>query len=206
METLTQRIFKVPVWEKTKICDGVLSRYLRESRWFKLRQFVVFISIFLGLQGVGQAQNLQDSFTVYLVRHAEKALSFNLFNPPLTQCGGLRAERLASMLKGIALEKVYSSDFQRTLNTASPTASLQGLNVELYDPHKLEAFSQLLLDRKQDALVVGHSQSTSVLAGLLVGEKRSALDESIYDRMYQGVVVNGQGRIHLLHQAFQCDE
>lgn len=171
-----------------------------------MKQLVVFIFFFIGLQGVCHAQNLQSNFTVYLVRHAEKALSFNLFNPPLTQCGRLRAARLAGMLKNVPLEKVYSSDFQRTLDTAGPTARLQGINIELYDPHKLEAFSQLLLDRQQDALVVGHSQTTSVLAGLLAGEKREALEESVYDRIYQVVVVNDKGRIHLRHQTFECDE
>ena len=153
------------------------------------------------------AQTNQDIFTIYLIRHAEKQTQgSDPKNPPLTQCGELRAKSLATFFKTVHLKNVYSSNYKRTLNTVTPTAKFQQLEVETYDPDKLDEIQAILLKRKQDALVVGHSDTTSVLAGLLASEKLSAFDESIYDRIYQVVISNKKGRIHLLHQTFQCNE
>jgi len=51
---------------------------------------------------------------------------------------------------------------------------------------------------------VGHSDTTAVLAGLLVGEKLEEFDENIYDRLYQVVLSDRGGRIDILPQSFQC--
>ena len=61
------------------------------------------------------------------------------------------------------------------------------------------------MDRRQDALVVGHSNTTGVLAGLLVGEELGGFDLDIYDRIYQVVIYKDTGRLHLLHSVFDCD-
>ena len=66
-------------------------------------------------------------------------------------------------------------------------------------------FSQLLLDAQQDALVIGHSNTTGVLAGLLAGVSEEAFDEDIYDRLYQVVISGKQARLNLLHQSFYCE-
>ena len=63
----------------------------------------------------------------------------------------------------------------------------------------------MLLDRGQDALVVGHSNTTGVLAGLLVGEDIGAYNESIYNRVYQVVVSPSERRLHVFHTAFNCN-
>ena len=93
----------------------------------------------------------------------------------------------------------------RTKSTARPTANAKGLEIEQYDARELKDFSQLLIDRQQDALVVGHSNTTGVLAGLLVGENRGAFDLDIYDRVYQVVVYKNKGRLHLLHVSIDCN-
>ena len=73
-------------------------------------------------------------------------------------------------------------------------------------PLKEPLSPKLLIDAKQDALVVGHSHTTGVLAGLLVGKEIGAFDLDIYDRVYQVVIYQNRGRLHLLHTAFVCNE
>jgi len=69
----------------------------------------------------------------------------------------------------------------------------------------LEEFALTLKEHRRDALVVGHSNTTAVLAGLLVGDESfSTFDESIYDRIYQVVLSDSGGRIHILQQTFSC--
>ena len=160
----------------------------------------------LGLQSVALAQNESEIFTLSLVRHAEKESEANEpGNPSLTFCGELRAKALVEILSDIRLESIYSTPFERTLSTAQPIAQSKQLEIRIYDPSRLEKFSQLLLDTQQDALIVGHSNTTAVLAGLLAGESEEAFDEDIYDRLYQVVISGKQAQINLLHQSFLCE-
>ena len=144
-------------------------------------------------------------FTVYLVRHSEKELSeMDQSDPPLTSCGKERSESLSHFLSDVTIDVVYSTNYTRTINTALPTAKSKGLDIQNYDAESLESFSKQLIKRKQDALVVGHSNTTAVLAGMLVGEELGSFDESIYNRVYQVVVSKADRRLHVLHTSFDC--
>ncbi len=153
------------------------------------------------------AQDSEEIFTIYLVRHAEKELSAeNPKDPPLTQCGEQRAESLAIFLKEVNLDVIYSTAYIRTKNTAQPAAKEKGKNVKYYDPKQLEDFAKVLIQNKQDALVVGHSNTTPVLAGLLLGEDLKPFDEHIYNRIYQVVLYKDKARLNLLQTAVVCED
>jgi broad specificity phosphatase PhoE len=172
---------------------------------FKKRS-VLFLLLF-GFQMSVFAQDADAMFTIYLVRHAEKVVSEDKpRDPPLTPCGEQRAASLEVFLSSVHLDAIYSSDYIRTRNTAQRTATNRQMETRLYDPKKLEEFAKLLIERGEDALVVGHSNSTPVLAGLLVGEEMDPIDESIYNRIYQVVISNETGRLHVLHSTFDCVE
>ena len=113
---------------------------------------------------------------------------------------------MSFFLKDVPLDAVYSTDYLRTKNTAFPTAKSKELKIEYYNPNNLEQFSKLLKNLKKDVLVVGHSNTTGVLAGLLIGEEIGEFDLNIYNRVYQVVVSNENSRLHLLHTAFKCED
>lgn len=118
----------------------------------------------------------------FLVRHAEKAEGPD---PELTAAGQARAERLAAILRSAGIERIHSSDFKRTRNTAAPTAEALGLEIELYDPYDLEGLAAMLREAGGRHLVVGHSNTTPAVAELLGGEPGTEIDEPTeYDRMY----------------------
>lgn len=163
------------------------------------------VLLILGASACGAATENGEIFSVYLVRHAEKeADPGNPDDPGLSDCGVSRAESLAKILADAGLEKIYSTDYERTLATARPSAGALSLETEIYDPSDLESISRLLLERRQNALVVGHSNTTGVLAGMLTSGAREELDEDIYDRLYQVIVSGEKTRLNLLHQAFRC--
>lgn len=154
-----------------------------------------------------QFEDTEEIFTIYLVRHAEKDLStVDSSDPQLTLCGVQRAQHLNDFLDAVHLDNVYSTDYIRTQNTALPTALSKGLELVEYDGNELEAFSKKLINAREDALVVGHSNTTAVLAGLLVGAEYGEFDTSIYNRIYQVVIYKNKSRLHLLHTAFECDD
>jgi broad specificity phosphatase PhoE len=170
------------------------------KRVITMKLIVFIISIFASCSLLAD-----EMYSVYLVRHAEKDLSNpDNRNPELLPCGSDRSERLADILANVDLKAIYSTDFARTRSTAKPTANAKKLPVQIYDPYKLDVFSEQLAAKKQDALVVGHSNTTNVLAGKLAGIELEELDEEEYDRLYQVVVANGSAKLQLLHQAFRC--
>jgi len=161
-----------------------------------------FVALTLGSDS--DAQN-NEIFTIYLVRHSEKDhTSENTSDLPLSECGKQRAIALSRFLDEVHLEAVYSTNYTRTQNTASPTADSKEIEITLYNGQDFETFSNLLLDTQQDALVVGHSNTTGVLAGLLVNQEIGDIDLDIYDRIYQVVICGETRQLHLFHSSFKC--
>ena len=148
-----------------------------------------------------------DAFTIYLVRHSEKDhTSENTSDLPLSECGEQRSKALSHFLSEVELEAIYSTDFRRTINTAMPTADKKDIEITLYNEEDVKSFSNLLLENKQNALVVGHSNTTGVLAGLLVNEDIEDIDLDIYDHIYQVVVADKSRTLNLFHSSFKCTE
>ena len=150
------------------------------------------------------AQQSPALFTIYLVRHAEKQTLLD--DPPLTSCGEKRAVAMKEFWSDVPIDVVYSTDYKRTTGTAAPVADAKDLEIQTYAPNALEALKEMLMTKQQDAIVVGHSNTTAVLAGLLIGEEMGSFDESIYNRIYQVVVSNKQQRLHVFHTAFECND
>jgi broad specificity phosphatase PhoE len=171
------------------------------------KTYIIIILIILGFKTDVYAQVNNETFTLYLVRHSEKDLtSDNYTDPSLTPCGKQRAESLSSFFSAVNFDAIYSTNYNRTINTALPTATSKDLEIIKYDADKLKDFSKFLLKNKQDALIVGHSNTTAVLAGLLVGEELGEFDLDIYNRVYQVVIYNNSARLHLLHTTFDCKD
>ncbi|WP_196140738.1 phosphoglycerate mutase family protein [Aliikangiella sp. G2MR2-5] len=127
-----------------------------------------------------------NTFTLYFVRHAEKANEPKT-DPELTVQGHERAKNLATMLSKTALSKIYSTRYQRTLQTAAVSADIKALVVTHYDPRQLKEFADKLLQDKVSALVVGHSNTTPTLIRL-IGGKAENIDESRYGDLFQLII------------------
>ena len=170
-------------------------------------KYLIIIIIILGFHSSLGAQNDDELVTIYLVRHSEKdLLSNDHSDPPLSKCGEQRSESLSVFLREVNLDVIYSTDYNRTRKTALPTALSKGLIIKKYNSQHLEEFSKSLINNKQDVLVVGHSNTTAVLAGLLVGKELEAFDLDIYDRIYQVVISKNASQINLLHSTFVCTD
>lgn len=172
-----------------------------------MKKYLILILLTLGLQSNVAAQIDDKIVTIYLVRHSEKdLLSNDQSDPPLSQCGEQRSESLSLFFRDVNLDVIYSTDYNRTRKTALPTALSKGLIIKKYNSQDLKGFSKSLINSKQDVLVVGHSNTTAVLAGLLADEELGAFDLDIYDRIYQVVISENTSQINLLHSTFMCTE
>lgn len=121
------------------------------------------------------------AYELYLVRHFEKQT--NQSDPELTLQGLKRAESLVHVLTDKQLAVVYSTDYRRTQQTATPSAIANDLNVTSYDPSNLQDFAQRLKSNQQNALIVGHSNTTPELLSLLGGESKK-IGEADYGELF----------------------
>ena len=140
-----------------------------------------------------------DSYTLYLVRHAEKAQDGSR-DPMLTDIGEQRSENLANWFSDKQIEDIWSSDYIRTRDTAKPILSKLDIDVTLYDPGNLPELTENLLKKQHTALIVGHSNTTPQLARLLCDCEIADMDESEHDRVIVISVVNGVSQVKTLQQ------
>lgn len=137
----------------------------------------IFFSLIIGIQSPseGEKMNTQQEpvTTYYLIRHAEKDRKDSKNrNPNLTKAGLERAQKWAEVLKAIDFDAVYSTNYNRTLQTAKPVAENNSLEIRNYDAGKLFDKDFELETAGKTVLVVGHSNTTPQLANAILGEKR----------------------------------
>jgi phosphohistidine phosphatase SixA len=167
---------------------------------FPTRTTIPALLVGLCLAATAIADCPEPGYTLYLVRHAEKETAA-ASDPGLTPAGVRRAQQLAAWLSAQDLAAVWSSNYRRTRDTASPLATQLDVEISIYDPRTTsELQHQLGVDQK-NALVVGHSNTIPELAAALCDCTVEAMDETEYDRLYRLTVEAGQVRIDLLQQS-----
>jgi broad specificity phosphatase PhoE len=146
-----------------------------------LKKLAPLLAVTGGLPAAGLGTDAAT--TIYLVRHAEKEAAGP--DPALSAAGRQRATELGRLLQDAGIEAIYSTDVTRTLETATPLAQQRGLQIRIYDWDGMEELAASLLRQGGRYLVVGHSDTTPELVGLLGGEPGTAIDEADeYDRLY----------------------
>lgn len=135
------------------------------------------------------------SNTIYVVRHAEKAIAEPNMSAdvPLSEKGKERAEGLKELLKTKKIASVFSTNTIRTKTTAKPVADYFGLSIETYNPKPDSAFIHLLKSKSDNTLVVGHSNTVDDIVNLLCGSTVVAADlkDNQYDNLF---VVRRKGK------------
>ncbi len=124
--------------------------------------------------------------TYYLIRHAEKDRT-NASNKDseLTEIGLKRAEKWANIFKNVKFDKVYATNFKRTIQTAKPTAIANNITVEFYNPLNLytEDFKKSTIGKT--VLIVGHSNTTPFFVNKILEEnKYPEIDDAVNSNLY----------------------
>ncbi|MBO6606774.1 phosphoglycerate mutase family protein [Psychroserpens sp.] len=122
----------------------------------------------------------------YLIRHAEKDKSNpENRNPHLTEKGQERALKWREIFKHIEFDAVYSTQYHRTIETATPTAKANNLDIQFYDPRKLYSEAFKSATQGKTVLIVGHSNTTPAFVNAIIGQdKYKSIDESNNGNLY----------------------
>ena len=134
------------------------------------------------LAGNTSASDEDASYTLYLIRHAEKQPDGS-HDPALTEVGKHRSDQLANWFKDKDIKDIWSSDYQRTRDTAGPLLSELGLELHIYDPRNQAALVENLVKNQKTSLIVGHSNTIPDLARLLCDCTIADMDDSEHDRL-----------------------
>jgi phosphohistidine phosphatase SixA len=126
------------------------------------------------------AQNVR---TIFFVRHADKVSDET--DALLSEAGHRRAECLANMLADAHIQRIYTSDLQRTQQTAAPLAEklqLKPVAIPLRTPDKL--IEAVRSDKTENILVVWHDATLPQILRALGAPEITPIAHTEYDRFF----------------------
>lgn len=136
--------------------------------------------------------NKTEVSTYYLIRHAAKDRTDKSDrNPNLTEEGLQRANNWAKHFKDVRFDMVYSTDYNRTKQTALPTAKANQLQVQLYNPSTVNIKEFMATTKGKTVLIVGHSNTTPKFVNDLLGEvKYQDIADNNNANLYKVTITN----------------
>lgn len=128
----------------------------------------------------------QECSSFYLIRHAEKLrIDKAERNPKLNGKGVLRAEKWKEILKNIDLDKIYSTNYNRTIDTAKPTSTSQNIDITIYSPGDIDYKSFKEINKGKKVLIVGHSNTIpNFVNGLIEKDVYDQIDDLNNSNLY----------------------
>lgn len=133
---------------------------------------VAFVVAFAGMASAADQ-------VIFIVRHAEKAATetrqqtdankhaMMADNPPLSAAGQARAKKLAETLRSAGIHTIYTTEYQRTRQTAAPLADALRLKPIMAAARDTETLLRQLRQAKGNVLVVTHADMIpAILKGL----------------------------------------
>jgi broad specificity phosphatase PhoE len=152
------------------------------------------IALFLLLVLVSTSMAAQGVTTVILVRHAEKIADEG--DPLLSEAGTARANELARVLADARVIAIYTTQFKRTQNTATPLATALGVTPKVMQAGKTTTYAaDVVRDVLQHhagktVLVIGHSNSTVDVLRELGVKELPTIPETQYDDLFVVTLAN----------------
>lgn len=157
------------------------------------RYLIIFCITLGSLHAFAQETSTAKTSTYYFIRHAEKDRS----NPSekdahLTEQGKKRAQNWSKVLQNIKFDAVYATDYNRTKETAQPTASKNNLEIVTYSSNSNfdEAFKNAT--KGKTVLVVGHSNTIPDFVNAVIGkQKYDEIDDANNGNLYMVTLADG---------------
>jgi len=150
-----------------------------------LRHLACVVALLLASASPAPARVVEAPTVVIVVRHAEKA-AVGGDDPPLSEAGQKRAQRLAELAAPAGVSVIYTTQFKRTRDTAQPLAERLKLTPQTIEltretigGHPAALADEIKTKHKgKTVLVVGHSNTAPRVAGALTGQTIPDLNDA----------------------------
>ena len=132
---------------------------------------------------VGLGAHAQSVRTIFFVRHADKVSEET--DAPLSEAGHRRAECLANTLADAQIQQIFTSDLQRTQQTAAPLAEklhLKPVVIPLSRPDEL--IEAIRSGKAANVLVVWHDATLPKVMRALGAPEITPIAHTEYDRFF----------------------
>jgi len=133
----------------------------------------------------------QQARTIYLVRHADKVSEDT--DAPLSEAGRQRAVCLANTLRDANIQQIFTSELQRTQQTAAPLAEKLHVKPVAIPLSKVDDLIRAVQSSKAaNVLVVWHDATLGKILSALGAPEITPIGHSEYDRFF--VLTFAEGR------------
>ena len=134
----------------------------------------------------------QDCTEIYLIRHAEKDRSdIKNKNPHLNGLGKNRALKWVEVFKNVQFDKIFSTNYNRTIETVTPISIENKIEISIYSPSKIDYESFKSKTSGKKVLVVGHSNTIPFFVnGLIDDEVYQQIDDLNNANLYKVTICN----------------
>lgn len=132
---------------------------------------------------IGSSTKSQESIatTWLVIRHAERESEADL----LSAAGLERAQVIKELGEILRVDAIYSTDTLRTRSTVEDLAKSRGIEIENYGkPSKVWLDDVRKLHAGKVILIVGHSNTVGVIAGLLANKAPFEMAPDEYDSLF----------------------
>ena len=148
---------------------------------------ILIVTIFAFPSCAQKTKNKEEVSTYYLIRHAEKDRSDTTDRDPhLTEAGLKRAQNWAEHFKAVKFDMVYSTNYNRTKETALPSANANNVELQFYNPSDMKIEEFIEKTKGKTVLIVGHSNTTPTFTNGLLGEdKYEAIADDNNSNLYR---------------------
>ncbi len=166
-------------------------KFLYHDKKKQMKNYFLFLILIVQLSFAQQ-----KTTTIYFIRHAEKVDSSK--NPDLSTSGLKRAAHWNEIFSETPFDAIYSTDFTRTKQTATPTSINQKIDITIYDAKNID-FQKFKTDNLgKTVLVVGHSNSIPEFVNKLINQNvYPTVEETTFGNLYI-VTLNGDKITQLL--------
>jgi broad specificity phosphatase PhoE len=143
---------------------------------------------------------------VFLVRHAERAEApavqtpsrgMMADDPPLSPAGQDRARRLAALLASSDVKHIFTTEFQRTRQTAAPLAERMNVKPVMAAANDPDPLIAQIRKVSGNVLVVGHANTLPDLLKRLGVKQAVTIGDNEFDNLFV-VVRHGTGEPTLI--------
>lgn len=153
-----------------------------------MKKYLLLIVFALGTFASFAQEKDEEVTTYYLIRHAEKNRAIKGDKDPvLTIKGAERADNWAKVLATANINMVYTTNYNRTKETALPIAKQNDLRLYVYNPRKMYDEGFKFNTKGKNVLVVGHSNTTPFFANKILGKN-----------IYKQIDDNNNGNLYIV--------
>lgn len=146
-----------------------------------LRTAILAVALLMAL--CTAAAHAQSVRTIFLIRHADKVSDAP--DAVLSEAGHRRAACLAQMLSDSKIDQIFTSDLQRTQQTAAPLAQQRHIKPQIFPLAKPDDLIEAIKSSSAaHLLVVWHGTTLPHVIQALGGPQIPPIAEPDYDRFY----------------------